>query len=164
MRFYMVTLGSLLLGTVGISLEIAAAVSKDKNGVSPSLFDSWPCADPICYARLPRPPEKCFFLRVDTVLNCERLTPATWASLIIRTIQVFLSRPALCSACAHGQSFRLRYSDMECAQNPTFQSASRLTISNPQPYLLLSKGNAPANETLLIDYVSWSNPRPFFCH
>ena len=120
LRFYMVTLGSLLLGTVGISLEIAAAVSKDKNGVSPSLFDSWPCADPICYARLPRPPEKCFFLRVDTVLNCERLTPATRASLIIRTIQVFLSRPALCSACAHGQSFRLRYPDMECAQSPTF--------------------------------------------
>jgi len=31
-----------------------------------------------------------------------------------------------------------------------------------QPFLLLSKGNVPARETLLINYVSRSNPRPFF--
>lgn len=86
MRFWIVTLGSVFLGAVGIGLEIAAAISKDNGGVSPSLFDSWPCADPIYFARLPRPPEKCIFLRVGSVLNCERLTPAIRASLMIRTI------------------------------------------------------------------------------
>jgi hypothetical protein len=154
LRFWIVTLGSVFLGAVGIGLEIAAAISKDNGGVSPSLFDSWPCADPIYFARLPRPPEKCIFLRVGSVLNCERLTPAIRASLMIRTIPVVLSRSALCSACAHGQRFRRGYSNVECTQNPTFQSASCLTICNPQPYLLLSKGNASAAETLLINYVS----------
>jgi hypothetical protein len=128
------------------------------------LASSWPCADSIYYARLPRPPEKCIFLRVGPVLNCERLTPAILAPLMICTIQVVLSRSALYSACAHGQGFRRGYSNVECTQNPTFQSASRLTISNSQPYLLLSKGNASAAETLLINYVSWSSPRPFSRH
>ena len=105
MRFWIVTLGSLFVGAIGIGLEIAAAVSKDNNGVSPSLFDLWPCADPFYYARLPRPREKCFFLRIDSVLNCGRLTPAIRASLIFCTIQVVLSRSALYSAFAHGQSF-----------------------------------------------------------
>lgn len=47
LRFWMVTLGSLLLGGIGIGLEIAAAVSKNNDGVSSSLFDSWPCADQV---------------------------------------------------------------------------------------------------------------------
>ena len=47
LRFWIVTLGCVGLGAVGIGLEIAAAVSKDNNGVSPNLFDSWPCANPI---------------------------------------------------------------------------------------------------------------------
>ena len=142
------------LGAVGIGLEIATAVSKDNNGVSPSLFDSWPCADPVYFVRLPRRPEKCIFLRIGSVLNRERLTPAIRALLIIRMIQVVLSCSALYSALAYGQKFRLGYSNVECTQNPMFQSSSRLTISNPQPYLLLSKGNASARETLLINYVS----------
>jgi hypothetical protein len=154
LRFWIVTLGALFLGAVGIGLEIAAAVSKDNNGVSPSFFSSWPCADPIYYVRLPRRREKCIFLRLGSVLNCERLTPAIRASLIIRTTQVVLSRSALCSARGHGQRFRRGYSNVECTQDPTFQSASRLTFSNPQPYLLLSKGNVPASETLLVNYVS----------
>jgi hypothetical protein len=40
LRFWIVALGGVFLGVVGIGLEIAAAVSKDNNGVSPSLFDS----------------------------------------------------------------------------------------------------------------------------
>jgi hypothetical protein len=118
LRFWVVTLGCVLLGAVGIGLEIAAAISKDNGGVSPRLFDSWPCADPTYYARLPRRPEKCIFLRVGSVFNCERLTPAIRALLIIRTIQVIFSRSALYSAFAHGQSFRLGYSTVECTQNP----------------------------------------------
>jgi hypothetical protein len=116
LRFWIVTLGCVFLGAVGVALEVTAAVSRDNSGVSPSLFDSWPRADPIYYARLPRRPEKCIFLRVGSVLNCERLTPGVWASLIIRTIQVVLSRSALCSARAHGQGFRRGYSNMECTQ------------------------------------------------
>jgi hypothetical protein len=61
-----------------------------------------PCADPIHYVRLPRRPEKCILLRVGSVLNRKRLTPALRASLIICTIQVLLSRSALCSTRAHG--------------------------------------------------------------
>lgn len=49
-------------------------------------------------------------------------------------------------------------------QIPTFLSASRLTLSHPQPYLLLSKGNAPASETVLLNYVSSSSPLLFFFH
>ncbi len=71
MRFWVVTLGCLLLGAIGIGLEIATSISKDNDGVSPSLFDSWPYVNPIYYARLLRPPEKRIFLRVDSVLNCE---------------------------------------------------------------------------------------------
>ena len=164
MRFWIVSLGAVFLGAVGIGLEIAAALSRDNGGVSPNLFDSWPCADPIHYVRFPRPPEKRILVRVGSVLNRERLTPAVRASLIIRTTQVVLPRSALCSTRAHGQRFRRGYSNVECTQNPTLQSVSRLTISNPQPYLLLSKGNASASETLLINYVSRSSLRPFFSH
>ena len=72
LRFWFVSLGCVFLGAVGIGLEIAAAVSRDNNGVSPSLFDSWPCADPIYNARLPRRPEKCVLLCFGSILNCER--------------------------------------------------------------------------------------------
>jgi len=130
MRFWVVVLGCVFLGAVGIGLEIAAAISKDNSGVSSGLLDSWPCTDPIYYARLLRPPEKCIHLRVGSVFNCERLTPAIRASLIVRTIQVVLSLSALPSACAHDQKFRLGYSNLECTQNLTSQSASHLTISN----------------------------------
>jgi hypothetical protein len=116
LRFWAVTLGCVLLGAVGIGLEIAAAISKDNSGASPSFFDSWPCVDPIYYARLLRPPEKCVYLRVGSVLNRERLTPAVRASLIVRTIQVVLSLSALSSACDHGQSFRRGYSNLERTQ------------------------------------------------
>jgi hypothetical protein len=120
LRFWIVTLGSVFLGAVGIGLEIATAISKNNNGVFPSLFDSWPCADPDYYARLLRPPKKYVSLRVGSVLNCERLTPAIRASLIIRTIQVVLSRSSLYSTCVHDQKFRLCYSIMECAQKSYF--------------------------------------------
>lgn len=116
LRFWIVTLGCVLLGAIGIALEVTAAISRDNNGVFHSLFDSWPCVDPICYARLPCPPEECIFLRIDSVLNCELLIHTIRASLRICTIQVVLSRSALCSSLAHGQRFRLGYSNVECTQ------------------------------------------------
>ncbi len=79
--------------------------------------------------------------------------PFEWR-LISRAIQVVLPFFALYSACAHGQSFRLGYSNVECTHSPSSQCILRLTMSNLQPYLLLSQGNALARETLLIDYVS----------
>ena len=119
LRFWIVTLGCVILGAVGIGLEIAASISKDNSGVSSGLFVSWPCTDPIYYARLLRPPEKCIYLRIGSVFNCECLTPAIRASLIVPTIQVILSFSALPSACVHDQRFRLGYSNLECTQNLT---------------------------------------------
>ncbi|KAI0274072.1 hypothetical protein BGY98DRAFT_921139 [Russula aff. rugulosa BPL654] len=102
LRFYMVTLGSLLLGTVGIGLEIAAAVSKDKNGF--------------------HVPQK----NVFSFASIEFLT-SFFPALLFVPLALMVK---------------------------AFDFAIRIW----NPYLLLSKGNAPANETLLIDYVSWSNP------
>ena len=131
LRFWIVILGCVILGAVGIGLEIAAAISKDNSGVPSGLFVSWPCTDPIYYARLLRPSEKCIYLRIGSVFNCERLTPAIRALLIVPTIQVIHSFSALPSTCAHDQKFRPGYSNLECMQNFTSQSASHFTISNP---------------------------------
>ena len=35
MRFWVVALGGVLLGAIGIGLEVARVISKDNNGVSP---------------------------------------------------------------------------------------------------------------------------------
>jgi hypothetical protein len=72
LRFWVVTLGCVLLGAIGIGLEIACALSRDNDGVSRASSISWHCANSTHHRRLLRPPEKCILLRLDSVLDCER--------------------------------------------------------------------------------------------
>jgi hypothetical protein len=77
------------------------------------------------------------------------------ADLIVRYFKVVLSCTALCSARGHDQSFRRVYPNVECTQNLTWAFWSALRVDDDsQPYLLLSRGHASADETLLLDYVS----------
>ncbi len=59
LRFWLVAFLCIFMGAVGVGLEVARVISRDNNGVSADPFGSWPCADPSCYLRLSRPPEKC---------------------------------------------------------------------------------------------------------
>lgn len=60
LRFWIVTSGCVLLGALGIGLEVVAAISKDNNGVFHTLFDSWPCVDPI-YCKASTSPRRMYF-------------------------------------------------------------------------------------------------------
>lgn len=78
LRFWFVTAGCVLLGALGVGLEVARVISKDNGGVSsfPSSLSRVVVADdPDRYPRLLRAPEKCILLRLDSVPNRERAQP-----------------------------------------------------------------------------------------
>jgi hypothetical protein len=76
-------------------------------------------------------------------------------------IKVIPHDPDICPSRAYDPSLRLVYPNVECMRCPSRWSFCFL-LRESQPYLILSRGRAKADETLLVDYVGSFPPPPCF--